>query len=80
MKTCGDDQMFPDSTASGLTKREYFAAMALQGFCSADWTEDDDFEHVAACSVAQSDALIAALNKVQKTGTDDQWDLGAVGA
>jgi hypothetical protein len=54
---------------SGLTKRELFAAMAMQGFVSAD-----DYQHVmlghghqladyAATSVRIADALLAELEK-----------------
>ena len=34
MNTEGNDPAFPDSNNAGLTKREYFAAMALQGILS----------------------------------------------
>ena len=60
----------------GLTKREYFAAMAMQGMLAGVWTTDDmsDFEDepeafrehqaiVAGSCVSYADALIAALNK-----------------
>jgi hypothetical protein len=48
----------------GLTKREYFAAMAMQGMCANSslakyWTH----ENIAEWSVQQADALIEALNK-----------------
>lgn len=56
-------------THQGLTKRELFAAMAMQGFVSAD-----DYQHVmlghghqladyAATSVRIADALLAELAK-----------------
>ncbi len=47
----------------GLTKREYFAAMAMQGLlaCPARTDAPDDF--VAQWAVNAADALIAALNK-----------------
>jgi len=41
---------------SALTKREYFAAMAMTLF-------NGDIEEVSELSVKMSDALIAALNK-----------------
>jgi hypothetical protein len=44
----------------GLTKREYFAAMALQGL-SADWTRDNG--QIAVNAVKIADALIAELEK-----------------
>lgn len=34
MNTEGNDPAFPDSNNSGITKREYFAAKALQGILS----------------------------------------------
>lgn len=48
----------------GLSKREYFAAMAMQGMCANSslakyWTH----ENIAEWSVQQADALIEALNK-----------------
>jgi hypothetical protein len=53
---------------TGLTIREYFAAMAMQGFCS--YETDDRIEGWerkwarTACEIA--DALIAELNKAPK--------------
>lgn len=47
----------------GLTKREYFAAMAMQGLLSNDSLQPD---HLAKLSVAQADALIYALNQKTK--------------
>ena len=48
---------------SGLTKREYFAAMALQGFTanthSIKWLP----EEIAKDAVTHADALIAELAK-----------------
>jgi hypothetical protein len=49
----------------GLTKREYFAAMAMQGLLAQEseaWGFGDK-EKLATEAVAQADALIAALNK-----------------
>jgi hypothetical protein len=44
----------------GLTKREYFAAMALQGLLAEQyWTSP---ENLARCSTEAADALINALN------------------
>ncbi len=50
--------------AGGLTKRELFAAMCLQGLLASDET----WSETAEKAVAQADALIAALdNKEAKT-------------
>jgi hypothetical protein len=56
MKTVGDDLAFPDAVGNGLTKREYFAAMALQGL--TEYT----YKHAAEEAVKHADALIEALN------------------
>lgn len=87
MKTNGSDlafdgqmilkQISKDSTethisqAQGLTKREYFAAMAMQGsicandHCNPDWiTEETAISH-ARKAVMLADALIKELNQPQ---------------
>ena len=46
----------------GLTKREYFAAMSMQGLC-ADPQRSGKHEHYAEDAVRFADALIEALNK-----------------
>lgn len=47
----------------GLTKREHFAAMAMQGLCGANdcagWTQDE----IAVSAVQIADALLAELAK-----------------
>lgn len=45
----------------GLTKRELFAAMAMQGLSGASWTESVSADDIARYSVQQADALLAAL-------------------
>ena len=47
----------------GLTKREYFAAVAMQGFLADTSGTLLNPEFVAKHSVAYADALINALNK-----------------
>jgi hypothetical protein len=47
----------------GLTKREYFAAMALQGLLATTITEGKTYEHIANTSVWCADALLAELAK-----------------
>ncbi len=52
---------------SGLTKRELFAAMAMQGLC-ADPTAADlysDMQNMAANAVEIADAFLAELAKEQ---------------
>jgi len=50
------------SLANGLTKREYFAAMAMQCFVESEMKDGLTFEEVAERCVLQADALITALN------------------
>ena len=51
---------------TGLTKREYFAAMAMQGFASKEGSQTESGAGAAALyAVKFADALIAELNKEQ---------------
>jgi hypothetical protein len=59
---CGRDT---SDTDSGLTKREYFAAMAMQGLMPSEVSfpvSESAAKVIAAIAVQQADALIAALN------------------
>ena len=47
--------------AEGLTKREWFAGLALQGILASITSEPSD-AYLAARAVALTDSLIAALN------------------
>lgn len=47
----------------GLTKREEFAKVAMQGLCAGPFMDDLSYQELAACAVQQADALIDALNK-----------------
>lgn len=68
MTTKGDAFAFPvpETVEGGLTKREYFAAKAMQGLVA-----DKEFnekvgpngEVLARAAVKQADCLIAELNK-----------------
>jgi hypothetical protein len=50
--------------ATGLTTRELFAAMAMQGLCACQGAyEEWTVEQKSAVAVRQADALIAELNK-----------------
>lgn len=59
-----DDNFAPEY---GLTKREYFAAMAMQGFSSIPYTLGDDEEMCAKTdarrAVIAADALLEELGK-----------------
>lgn len=47
----------------GLTKREYFAAKAMQGYCGGEYTGQSGMpvESIAKWAVEMSDALLSAL-------------------
>lgn len=71
-KTRPDDRVDArnDRAAYGLTKREYFAAMAMQGLLSCEAKNTTLFDgsmhlppEYAAAAVLAADALIVALNK-----------------
>jgi predicted RNase H-like HicB family nuclease len=69
MKTNPNDQAFPCLSTTvedrnGLTKREYFAAMALQGFLA----DGDSPDEAAEWAVEAADYLIEALSKAEKGG------------
>ena len=53
--------VFPEEF--GLTKREYFAAMAMQGLLSADDDGFVSFDECARVAVKQADALLKALEE-----------------
>lgn len=64
-KTCdGDHETMPEVFV-GLTKREYFAAMAMQNMTRLNFNEAHPYE-VAEKSVKFADALINELNKEAK--------------
>ena len=73
--TAGHDRAFPskanDSWYDGLTKQEYFAAMAMQGILAncCDST-DADPSGIAHDAVLYADKLIAALSA--KRGEESQ--------
>jgi hypothetical protein len=51
----------------GLTKREYFAAMAMQSYLTPcnGWLNVNDLEEAARRSTIAADALINALNETK---------------
>jgi hypothetical protein len=63
--TAGDPS--PNVEFEGLIKREYFAAMAMQGLCAHPVTgEHAEPDEIAIMALEQADALIEALNKEAK--------------
>lgn len=74
MKTDPNDTAYPivvtkdreTEIGQGLTKREYFAAMAMQGFC-ANANVFSNLKDTAIWAVKEADALINELNKTPTT-------------
>ena len=54
-------------TSGGLTKREYFASMAMQGILSNPNNHSFTQKAIAISSVEMADALIKELNEVKVT-------------
>ena len=52
-----------DSPNTGLTKREYFAAMAMQGALANKSAHERTIEMITESAVKLADALIEELNK-----------------
>lgn len=52
-----------DLPYSGLTKREFFAGLAVHAIISNPYTCDMSYSKIAECAVKQADALIVALSK-----------------
>lgn len=53
-------------TQFGLTKREYFAGLAMQGVCANRWSMETGYysiEELAEKAVQQADALLKSLEK-----------------
>lgn len=66
MKTNPDDYAFPTAIEAidGLTKREYFAALAMQGMLANNLLVGGDESALIARDAAEcADQLIAELNK-----------------
>lgn len=51
----------------GLTKREYFAAQALQAILASGDSSRVSFEEYATCAVHHADALLATLKRIPPT-------------
>ncbi len=62
-----DELTFPLETELrynlGLTKREYFAACALQGFCAYSYPTSDEIEVYASKAYELADAMMKAREK-----------------
>lgn len=62
MATQGEDRVF---VLSGLTKRELFAALALQGILAGELARQAE-KSLAEMAVEAADSLIEALNESPK--------------
>jgi hypothetical protein len=49
----------PDSAYAGMTLRDWFAGMALQGMIAAHWTERYDYDSYSDCAYSMADSMIA---------------------
>jgi len=67
--TNANDTAFPifETGGAGFSKREYFAAMAMQGFLSNPNINASEYnsEVIAEASIGMSDFLIEKLNENQ---------------
>jgi hypothetical protein len=64
----GDRPTIPNREVYGLTKREYFAGIAMQGYCGGEFTGQSGMsgESIAKWSVAMADALLEELENKKK--------------
>jgi hypothetical protein len=62
----GNQSAFASERSSGLTKKEYFAAAALNGIMSSDIHSELSNEHAARIAVNAANELINALIKDSK--------------
>jgi len=58
-----DPSVIKEDALFGLTKREYFAAMAMQGMIANGWFDPNTFEEVAKRSIAAAEILLNQLEK-----------------
>lgn len=75
IQTIGTDLAFPcesrNTRAYGLTKREYFAAMALQSAITLPWAQGNP-NQAATTAVSFADCLIEALAKTASGGSEHE--------
>lgn len=60
-KTNAQLPAFPDDDYFGLSKREYFIAMALQGVLASDWNTRKDPKPCAKEVIAYADEVLKLL-------------------
>lgn len=61
----GSEPAFPHMYDDGLTKRELFAAMAMQGILASPFRCESGFAELSVCA---ADQLIAELAKEDRDG------------
>lgn len=58
------EKIIRDCTSEGLTKREYFAAIAMQGILSSCFASmNPQYQHAAEDAIGFADALLEELDK-----------------
>ena len=62
-KKLGNEPITTDSMNAGLSKREYFAAMAMQGLLTN--LNFEDHENTPQMAVEYADALLEELSKTE---------------
>ena len=59
-----NQQAFPHEFRDGMTLRDYFAAKAMQAYCSdPDWREDMDSSATSRAAYRMADAMLVAREK-----------------
>lgn len=64
MKTEPNEPIAYGNGFNGLTKREYFAAMAMQGFIANHLTVGNSAVEISEMAVLHADCLITQLNEI----------------
>ena len=59
----GGEPILTEDIREGLTKREYFAGLAMQGLCTQPSSEFSTPEELAKYAVKAADALIKELER-----------------
>lgn len=59
-----DKSAFPDFIgADGMTLRQYYAGLAMQGLIAGQYDDSYNYEELACASIKRADALIKELEK-----------------
>lgn len=60
------DMGFVNTAAQGLTKREYFAAMAMQGLCAGYFDNHYSIGHIKDAAIEIADALLEEMERTNE--------------